>query len=304
MSKRKPASATGVLIINKHAGVTSHNIVSALRKLYDMSQVGHTGTLDPMATGVLPVLLGRAVKASDLLVAEDKEYVAEMTLGVTTDTQDTTGEVLSESGAIPSDDEVTRVCRSFVGDILQTPPMYSAIKVGGKKLYDIARAGETIEREPRKITIRSLDAEKISDRVWRLRVECSKGTYIRTLCADIGDALGCGAAMSALCRTKSGPFDLSCAHTIEEISEMTFAQRLSLPMPTESLFEDLPALDISDFFAKLAKSGAELYQKKLGTFFEEGTTVRLRHRGVFIALGKVRDFDGGSAIKPVKLFVL
>ncbi len=304
MSRNKPATVTGVLIINKHAGVTSHKIVSILRKLYDMPKVGHTGTLDPMATGVLPILLGRAVKAADFLLAEDKEYEAEMTLGITTDTQDTTGEVLSRSDDIPSEEEVAAACRAFTGEILQTPPMYSAIKVDGRKLCDIARDGETVERQPRAIKIYGIEPEKVSDRVYKLKVVCSKGTYIRTLCADLGAALGCGAAMSSLCRTRSGPFTLDGAVTIDQLSEMTFEERLALPKPTETLFEDLPEVGINDFYTKLVKGGTELYQKKLGTSFEEGTTVRLKNGDVMIALGKVEQFEKGSAIKPLKLFVL
>ena len=304
MSRSKPATVTGVLIINKHKGVTSHKIVSMLRKLYDMPKVGHTGTLDPMATGVLPILLGRAVKAADFLLAEDKEYTAEMKLGITTDTQDLTGDILSRCDDIPSEDRVKEAAASFVGELMQVPPMYSAIKVGGRKLCDIAREGEEVKREPRKITVYSLDIEKISDDTYRLFVRCSKGTYIRTLCSDIGEALGCGAAMSSLCRTRSGPFSLENAITVEELSEMDFEERLKLPMPTESLFKELPAVDINDFCAKLIKGGTELYQKKIRTTFPEGTTVRLRNNGEFIALGKVTSFDAGLAIKPLKLFVL
>jgi len=304
MSRNKPATATGVLVINKHAGVTSHKIVSILRKLYDMPKVGHTGTLDPMATGVLPILLGRAVKAADFLLAEDKEYMAEMTLGITTDTEDTTGKPLVESDDIPCEEQVFKVCRSFVGEMLQTPPMYSALKVDGRKLYDIAREGAEVERTPRKITVYSLEPKKLSDRVYRLKVVCSKGTYIRTLCADIGRTLGCGAAMSSLCRTRSGPFVLDDSYTIEELSEMTFEERIALPKPTESLFEDLPEVRINDFYTKLVKGGTELYQKKLGTSFAEGTTVRLKHGEEFIALGRAAEFEAGSAIKPLKLFVL
>ena len=304
MSRNKPATATGVLVINKHEGVTSHKIVSILRKLYDMPKVGHTGTLDPMATGVLPILLGRAVKAADFLLAEDKTYEAEMTLGVTTDTQDSTGEILSISDDIPAEEKVFEVCNSFTGDLSQTPPMYSAIKVDGRKLCDIARDGEEVKREPRAITVYSLEAKKICFDKYFLKIRCSKGTYIRTLCADIGAALGCGAVMSRLCRTRSGPFDLSDSYTIEELSEMTFEERIALPKPTESLFEDLPAVRINDFYTKLIKGGTELYQKKLGTSFPEGEIVRLKNGGEFIALGRVTPFEGGSAIKPLKLFVL
>ncbi len=304
MSRNKPATVTGVLVINKHSGVTSHRIVSALRKLYDMPKVGHTGTLDPMATGVLPVLLGRAVKAADFLLAEDKEYIAEMKLGITTDTQDTTGEVLSRSGFLPCAEEVEKAVSAMTGEIMQIPPMYSAIKVDGRKLYDVAREGKEIERKARKINIYSLESERLTTDTYRLHVKCSKGTYIRTLCNDIGAALGCGAAMSALCRTRSGPFTLENAVTIEELSEMSFEERLSLPIPTETLFENLPSVEINDFCAKLIKSGTELYQKKIRTNFPLDTTVKLRNGGEMIALGKVTQFETGLAIKPIKLFVL
>ncbi len=304
MSRKKEASATGVLVINKPHGVTSHDVVASLRKLYNMPQVGHTGTLDPMATGVLPILLGRAVKASDYLVSEEKEYAAVLTLGVETDTEDSTGNVLATSDKIPSEEKVLETCRAFTGEIEQIPPMYSAVKIGGEKLYEIARRGETVERTPRRITILSLDAKRISEREYSLHIVCSKGTYIRTLCADIGRALGAGGIMSSLCRTRTGSFTLAAAHTLDEIESLPFEKRLALPMPTESLFESLPELPVNDFNAKLAKNGAELYQSKLGTDFAEGELVRIKCRGTFFALGRVGTFRDGSAVKPVKLFVL
>ena len=297
-------TVAGVLIINKHQGVTSHKIVQIIRKLYNTRRVGHTGTLDPMATGVLPVLIGRAVKASDFLTAEDKEYSAEMTLGLETDTEDITGTVLAESDEIPSPDEVIRVCQSFLGETEQIPPMYSALKIGGQKLVDIAREGGTVERAPRKIRIENIECEKITPKVYRLRVYCSKGTYIRTLCADIGKKLGCGAVMSSLERTRSASFTLEASHTIEELENLSQEERAALVIPTESLFADLPAVNINDFYTKLIKGGTELYQKKLRTSFEDGALVRLRHNNCFIALGKVTEFPDGSAVKPVKLFEL
>ena len=304
MGRGGTATATGVLVINKPAGVTSHDVVSRIRRIYGMRQVGHTGTLDPMATGVLPVLLGRAVKASEFIMSEDKEYTAELTLGVTTDTEDTTGNVLSRSDDIPGEDEVASACASFVGEIYQTPPMFSALKVGGKKLYDLAREGVTVEREPRKITVSSIGSEKITDRVYRLRVSCSKGTYIRTLCADIGKALGCGGAMSALCRTRTGRFTLDDAVTLDELEEMSEEERAAAPLPTEALFEDLPAIELDGFFARLASNGGEIYLKKIGKQFDVGDTVRLRRDGEFFALGRVARYPDGDAVKPVKLFVL
>ena len=158
MSRKQESNdaVSGVIVINKHEGVTSYRIVQILRKLYSTRKVGHTGTLDPMATGVLPVLVGRAVKAADFIVAEDKEYIAEMTLGVTTDTEDITGEVLTESPDIPEEESVLEACKSFVGDILQIPPMYSAIKIDGQKLVDMAREGIVVERKPRPVSILSL----------------------------------------------------------------------------------------------------------------------------------------------------
>lgn len=302
--KNKPDTATGVLIINKHEGVTSHRIVQILRRMYDTPKVGHTGTLDPMATGVLPILLGRAVKASDFLVSEEKEYIAGLRLGVTTDTLDTTGEILSTSDAIPSEEEVRSAAASFVGNIEQIPPMYSAIKIGGKKLVDLARSGETVERKPRAVEIKELDVEKIADNEYILRVVCSKGTYVRTLCNDIGEKLGCGGAMSSLVRVRTGNFTLEGSYTIEDLEKMSFEERLTLPVPTEKLFEDLGEVTVNDFYAKLIRGGTELYQKKLGTKFEVGERVRILHGDTFLALGEIAEFDGGTAIKPIKLFSL
>ncbi len=304
MAKNKPDTISGVLVINKHEGVTSHRIVSAVRKLYDTSRVGHTGTLDPMATGVLPILIGRAAKASDYLMAENKRYTAEMKLGLTTDTEDITGTVLTTSDAIPTEERVLEVCRNFVGRISQVPPMYSAIKIDGKKLVDIAREGGEVERKAREITIFSLDVKKISHDTYRLDVACSKGTYIRTLCKDIGESLGCGAVMSALLRTETGVFTLEQSVTIAELEAMPFEERLTLPKPVESLFMDLPVLDLNDFQAKLFRGGAELYQKKLKTDYPVGQLVRIRYKGEFIALGRVGEYDAGTAIKSEKLFVL
>lgn len=305
MGRRKPDTISGVLIINKHAGVTSHRIVSAVRKLYDTSRVGHTGTLDPMATGVLPILLGRAAKASDYLMAHDKEYICEMKLGITTDTEDVTGAILTQSDDIPDEETVLAACASFVGKISQIPPMYSAIKVDGRKLVDIAREGGEVERKPREIEITSIVAHKVSDDVYSMRVACSKGTYIRTLCSDIGKKLGCGAAMASLVRTRTGQFTLADTVTIEDLDNMTFEERLALPKPVESLFMDLPEVNIPDYYVKLIRSGTGLYQKKGKTDFPEGQLVRIRNRDEFIALGRAGiDGDGRAVIKPEKLFSL
>ena len=302
--KNKPDTATGVLVVNKHEGVTSHRIVQILRRLYDTPRVGHTGTLDPMATGVLPILLGRAVKASDYLVSEEKEYIATLRLGVTTDTLDTTGEILSTSDNIPSEKEVMEAAESFIGEIEQIPPMYSAIKIDGQKLVDLARAGETVERKPRQVEIKELDVEKLTETEYKLRIVCSKGTYVRTLCADIGEKLGCGGAMSSLVRVRTGNFTLENAITVEELENMTFEERVALPLATVRLFDNLNSISVNDFYAKLIKGGTELYQKKLGTSFEDGELIRIMHNGEFLALGRVCQYEKGSAVKPEKLFIL
>ena len=296
---------SGVILLNKPAGFTSHDCVNKIRRLFNTKKVGHTGTLDPMATGVLPILIGRAAKASDLLVCDDKKYRAGIKLGITTDTEDTSGNILTETDKIPSPDEVLAVCREFVDDIKQVPPMYSALKVDGQKLVDLARKGVTVEREARPITIYSLDVESTDcESGYILTVHCSKGTYIRTLCADIGARLGCGAAMSSLERLASGGFELEKCITLGELEEMDYGARCALLRPVESLFADLPAVKLSPFFEKLARSGCEIYQKKIGTAFHLGDRVRVYGVGGFFALGEVRDFTDGSAVKVIKLFEL
>ena len=214
----------------------------------------------------------------------------------------TGGKVLFESDNIPSEEEVFAVSRRFVGDIMQTPPMYSALKVGGKKLCDLARDGVTVERAPRPIHIYSLDIARSDERNYTLDVSCSKGTYIRTLCADIGAALGCGGAMSSLVRTRCGGFSLDDAVTTEQLEEIDIAARQALLRPTESLFRELPSVRLSDFYARLARNGAEIYQRKINTSFPVGTRLRISDRDGFFAIGEVRRYDEGTAIKPIKRF--
>lgn len=295
---------SGVLIINKQEGVTSHDIVNRIRRLYNTRRVGHTGTLDPMATGVLTVLVGRAAKAAEYLSADKKEYIATLRLGITTDTEDVTGNILTSTASIPSPEEVFKAVKGFEGELMQIPPMYSALKVDGQKLCDLARKGVSIERKPRPITVYSIECQSTDFPTdYILKVSCSAGTYIRTLCADIGAALGCGGAMATLCRSAAGDFNLDISHTLSELEELTLEEREKLLMPTESLFADLPAVTLPAFYERLSRSGCEIYQKKIRTSFEIGQRVRLYGENrQFYALGEVGEYKNGSAIKSIKMF--
>ena len=303
---RPDTEPCGVLIVNKHAGVTSHDIVGKVRRLYGTRRVGHTGTLDPMATGVLVVLVGRAAKASEYLMSDRKTYCATLRLGTVTDTGDTSGTVLSQSDAIPDYAALQAVLPRFRGEILQTPPMYSAIKVGGRKLVDLARRGETVERAPRPVTVYSLDAEP-TDRPtdYSLTVTCSGGTYVRTLCEDIGASLGCGGTMASLCRLETGGFPLSAARTIAGLEALSPEERLAALLPVERLFAALPAVAPQAFYARLIRDGCAVAQRKLGCDLPVGQRVRLLDpSGAFFALGDAVETEEGAAIKAVKIFVL
>lgn len=296
----------GILPIYKPAGITSHDVVNRIRRLYGTKRVGHAGTLDPMATGVLVVLVGRAAKACEYISSDRKGYRAGMRLGITTDTEDTTGEILTRSENIPAAHEVSAACAEFVGKIKQIPPMYSALKVNGQKLYDLARQGVIIEREAREIEVFSLEcAATDSAADYVLDVKCSGGTYIRTLCADIGARLGCGAAMSALERTEACGISLSECHTLDEIEEMSEDERDRLLLPTERLFGDLQVVKLPAFFEKLFRDGCPIYQRKIKTAIAVGERVRIANeRGEFFALGEVVARDAETVIKSVKIFEL
>lgn len=304
MSENKGArEPSGIIILDKREGISSQGAVNRIKSLLGVKKAGHTGTLDPLATGVLPVLVGRAVKASEYMLTEDKHYISTLLLGVTTDTEDVTGGVLSTSDRIPTEKEVMAAAESFVGSYTQTPPMFSAIKIGGKKLYELAREGKTVEREPREVTVYSIVAEKLSEREYSLAVHCSKGTYIRTLCADIGAKLGVGGVMKTLKRSEAAGFCLEEAHTLVQIEEMSEEERLSLLIPVEKIFEKHPAVVLPEFFARLASSGLEIYLRKIAISLEVGERVRLLNpEGEFFALGEVREFEDGRAIKPIKQF--
>ena len=292
----------GLIIINKEEGLTSQAVVTRVKRLLNIPKAGHTGTLDPMATGVLPVLVGRGVKASEFMLTSDKHYSATLLLGVTTDTEDVTGEVLSSSDEILDEGEVLAAAESFVGEYLQTPPMYSALKIGGKKLCDLAREGVTVEREPREVKILSISAKRLSEREYFLDVKCSKGTYIRTLCADIGAKLGCGGVMKTLCRESASGFTLADAVTLTELENMSAEERSSRILETETIFEKYEKIILPPFFARLARAGLEIYLKKIKLSATEGERFRLCDSEGFFALGEVRLFEEGLAVKPIRQF--
>lgn len=226
---------TGLLLVDKPQDWTSSDVVAKLRGVLHERRIGHAGTLDPLATGLLIVMVGSATKASEYVMAHDKSYTASIRLGTVTDTQDITGNVLSTQKADVSIEELKKAAESFTGDIAQIPPMYSAIKHKGRKLYEIARSGGEVERKPRNIHIDSIDVkESAEDGDYVLDISCSSGTYIRTLCHDIGAELGCGACMSALRRTRIGNYSLENAHTIDEISEEYL-------IPVDTVFSAFPA---------------------------------------------------------------
>ena len=294
---------SGIVLLNKEEGISSQGAVNRVKRLFGVDKAGHTGTLDPLATGVLPVLIGRAVKASEFMLTSDKHYSATLLLGITTDTEDITGEVLTRTEKpMPSEDEVISAARSFIGESKQTPPMYSAIKVGGRKLYELARAGEVIEREPRDIFIHSIECTRINDCEYKIDVHCSKGTYIRTLLSDIGARLGVGGVMKTLTRTEASGFALSSAHTLGEIEAMSEAERDALIIPVERIFAKMPSVRLSAFLSRLAHAGQEIYLKKIAKDYDEGDYIRLEDEGGFFALGEVRMFDDGLAIKPIRQF--
>lgn len=295
-------AVTGIFILNKEEGLTSQSAVNRVKRLFGAEKAGHTGTLDPMATGVLPVLLGRAVKASEFMLSSDKHYRATLRLGMTTDTEDTTGEVLSRADTLPTAEEVFAAADAFRGEILQTPPMYSALKQNGKKLVDLARAGITVEREPRQITVRRLTLRQLSPSDYEMDVVCSKGTYIRTLCADIGASLGVGGVMASLCRTEAAGFSLSDAHTLKEAEVLSDEGRRALLFPVERVFLSLPKVTLPPFFARLARNGAPIYQKKIGVSLPEKSRVRLSDGNGFFAVAESRETADGMAFCLLKLF--
>ena len=249
----------GMINVYKEQGFTSHDVVAKLRGILHQKKIGHTGTLDPDAVGVLPVCLGKGTKLCDMITDHDKTYVTEFKLGITTDTQDISGTVLKECPVTAGTEDVISAVMSFEGEYLQVPPMYSAIKIGGKKLYEIARTGKEIERPARPVTIYRISDIAVELPFVRMTVACSKGTYIRTLCHDVGEKLGCGACMTKLTRSAAGAFDLSGAKTLEEIETAVRENPDDiggLLIPVEKMLEGIPRLMVNSGEAdKMLKNG-------------------------------------------------
>lgn len=264
----------GIVNIYKEAGFTSHDVVAKLRGIVKQKKIGHTGTLDPDAVGVLPVCFGNATKLCDMLTDKSKEYEACMLLGVTTDTQDMSGTILSQSPVEVNPKQVEEAIMSFIGEYDQIPPMYSAIKVNGKKLYELAREGKVIERKSRKVEIHSITIISMELPKVTFRVNCSKGTYIRTLCTDIGEKLGCGAAMSTLKRTRVGTFDIEQALTLKQVEELVSDDRfMEYVIPADKVFENYSSVNVKPQADKALANGNKLYMKQVKTDKPEGDFV-------------------------------
>lgn len=276
----------GILLIDKAEGWTSSDVVIKLKGVLRERRVGHSGTLDPMATGLLAVFVGRATRAVEFAEAHDKRYTAGLRLGVTTDTQDVTGTVLRSCQANVAEDELKAVLTRFTGELEQIPPMYSAIKINGQKLYDIARRGGEVERRPRHITVSGISVVGRSGNDFVLDISCSKGTYIRTLCNDIGDALGCGGCMSSLRRTATGDFSVSQAYTIDEVVAAAAAGKAGkLLLPTDSMFAALPRCTAGAQDERRIKNGNEIKTPALA----DGDYRVYSDSGEFLMLGRAEN---------------
>lgn len=290
----------GIINVLKPPGMTSHDVVAYLRRLFQIKKIGHGGTLDPAAAGVLPLFIGRATKAIEFFSETDKEYVAEMVLGITTDTGDSEGNILSTRQVNVDIDRINHVFTKFVGKIEQIPPMYSAVHYHGKKLYELARHGMTVERKPRTVEIKSLELIYFKDNIVTFRTTCSKGTYIRTLCEDIGQHLECGAFLSCLVRTRVGLFYIDKSYTIEEIQQNVSNNAMDkMIIPIDECMAHLPAIELPAMEKNNFSRGRVLYydfDHELNGF------VRVYSGGIFIGIAKVEIQNQKSCIRLVKTF--
>ena len=287
--------ASGIVIIDKSPGWTSMDVCAKIRGILKEKRVGHGGTLDPMATGVLPVFVGQATRAVEFAENGEKEYIAGLRLGLVTNTQDTSGETLETHPVTVDRAALEALLPQFTGPIAQIPPMYSAIKIGGKKLYELARKGQEVERKPRPVTIHELELLDGAGDDWTLRVRCSKGTYVRTLCHDIGAALGCGGCMSSLRRTMAGGFTLRQAITMQQLLDFTAENDpQALLMPVDALFAQHPALIVTLAQAARIKNGADVRDRS----FPDGTFRVYAEDGSFLMLGR----SEGGTLSVIKNF--
>ncbi len=272
----------GIVIVDKPQGWTSQDVTARLRRVFNTRRIGHGGTLDPMATGVLPVFVGRATRGVEFFEHAQKTYETVLRLGITTDTEDITGTVLSEQDAFVTGSMLEEVLAKFRGEIMQVPPMYSALKINGQKLVDLARKGKEVERQPRPITIHELTLLGMEAEGIRLRVHCSKGTYIRTLCKDIGEALGCGGCMAALRRVRAGEYTAEEAVPLQTLLETENpAQYLR---PVDSMFRNEPAVTLSANQEKRCRNG-----NSFSVQMTDGTYRAYSRDGEFLMLAKVED---------------
>ena len=286
----------GIIVMYKPQDWTSFDVIAKARGIMGTRKLGHAGTLDPMATGVLPIFIGRATKAVDMQIIKDKEYIATFKLGLNTDTGDITGEVIKERQVTATKDDVLNEMENFKGEIQQYPPMYSAVKVNGQPLYKLARQGVTVERKPRKAIIHQLVMTESDEanNTYTIRVVCSEGTYIRTLVEDMGENLGCGAVLTSLSRTKACGYTLDQTITLEQLQQARDTDTIdSLIAPVDSVFMHLDAIDLSDELAKRAINGARSRISKPDGDY------RAYHNGLFIAVVNVTD----KKMSVVKLFV-
>lgn len=293
---------TGIILLNKEQNMTSFSACNRARRILGVKKAGHTGTLDPMATGVLPIALSTSTRFIELLPTHNKAYNATAKLGVTTDTLDITGKVLSTSPVNASIEELEKVCEGFQGEILQTPPMYSALSKDGQRLYDLARKGIEVEREKRKITIYSLKITEFDGESFKISVECSAGTYIRSLCDDIGKALGCGATLTELERSSANGFKLEDCHTLSQLEEAVKNGTASeLIIPIDHCFECFEKISVSPAQAKRFSNGGELDKGRLKGNFSTGIYRVYSPENDFLGLGEIeKDSD---TLKVKKVFV-
>ncbi|MCL2254544.1 MAG: tRNA pseudouridine(55) synthase TruB [Lachnospiraceae bacterium] len=298
-------SYNGIINVYKESGYTSHDVVAVLRGIFKQKKIGHTGTLDPLAVGVLPVCLGSGTKLCEFLTDKDKEYKAVLRLGMTTDTQDLSGRIISEQKVLVTEEEVCSALNSFRGRIMQVPPMFSALKVDGKKLYELARDGKEVERKPRPAEIKELEILRMDLPDIEFRLVCSKGTYVRTVCHDAGVLLGTGGAMKALERTRSGEFLQADALTLAEIGELMKADKITgVIKPVDSIFDQLTKVVVKDEYLKPVKNGNKLrsFTVLCQNKVLDGEEVRVYGEdSCFYGIYQYQEKE--AAYRPVKMFL-